>query len=38
MNHEPLKRLAELLRIEIAEQAAEGVVAGKAAGQGEKPA
>jgi hypothetical protein len=38
MRHKPLKRTAKLIRIEIAEQAAEGVVTGKAVSQGEKAA
>jgi len=38
LRHKPLKRIAKLIRIEIAEQAAEGVVTGKAVGQSEKAA
>src|SRR5438270_779047 len=36
--HKPLKGIAKLIRIEIAKQPAEGVMAGQAVGQGEKAA
>jgi hypothetical protein len=38
LRHELLKRSAELLRIEIAEQLAEGVMTGQPIGQSEKAA
>ncbi len=38
LRHEPLKRIAKLIWIQIAKQPAEGVVAGHAVGQGEKAA
>ena len=38
LRHKSLKRIAKLIRIEIAKQPAEGVVTGKTVGQGEKAA